>query len=118
MKEAEAIEKLRVHLGGRNVSFGCSMVQRLFIIPYNEAARLIEYGLENNLIERNESEPWVCSFVQPRIECDHDWEILEAKGVKQCTYPECQEERELTQSDYENLELGRQQFEIDQDRGS
>lgn len=48
-------------------------------------------------------------------ECDHDWEIFESDRVKQCTYPECQLERELTHQDYEDLNLTSQ--DIDQQEG-
>jgi len=46
-----------------------------------------------------------CKKEEDQAECDHDWEVFESEGVKQCTYPECQLERKLDSQDYEDLEL-------------
>lgn len=47
-------------------------------------------------------------------ECDHDWEIFEDEGYKQCTYPECQIEQDLDSQDYEDILIEEQNFEIEQ----
>lgn len=43
-------------------------------------------------------------------QCDHDWEFFENEGYKQCTCPECQKEQEMTEDDYESIELTVQQL--------
>ena len=48
--------------------------------------------------------------------CDHDWEIFESDGYKQCTYPECQLEQALDAQDYEDILIEEQNFEMDQHR--
>ncbi|MBL4664291.1 MAG: hypothetical protein JKY22_12240 [Flavobacteriaceae bacterium] len=47
-------------------------------------------------------------------DCDHDWEMFEEDGYKQCTYPDCQIEQTLDAQDYEDILIGEQNFEIDQ----
>jgi hypothetical protein len=32
-------------------------------------------------------------------ECDHDWEYFDNEFYKQCTYPECQLEKEMNADD-------------------
>lgn len=47
--------------------------------------------------------------------CDHDWEIFESEGIKQCTYLECQLEKELDAQDYvmvENDEISKKIDEL------
>ena len=49
---------------------------------------------------------------QVQLDCDHDWEYLE--DSKQCTYPECQAELELTSDDVQELNDRAVSFESEQ----
>lgn len=44
--------------------------------------------------------------------CDHDWDFFEDDGYKQCV--ECHLEQSMNEQNYEDCEIERENFEIDQ----
>ena len=49
-----------------------------------------------------------------QIACDHDFEMFESEGYKQCTYPECQLELDMDAQDYEAIEITHNQLDLEE----